>query len=81
MRVETHYAEQDELANVTAERVQTLGGVALALADDLAKESHLSPAPRGRELPAAKLQGLEQIVRSTERQRWFIGEHLVVDGA
>ena len=105
-----HYAEQDELADVIAERVQTLGGVALALANDVAKESRLSRAPRGRELPAAELQGLvsahellltearalareaaergddgtndllvSQIVRSNERQSWFMGEHLVVD--
>jgi starvation-inducible DNA-binding protein len=107
-----HYSEQDELADVIAERVQTLGGVALALADDVARESRLSRAPRGRERPIAELQGLasahellltearalareaaergddgtndllvSQIVRSNERQSWFIGEHLICDSS
>ena len=53
-----HYAEQDELADAIAERVQTLGGVALALAQDVARETRISRAPRGREIPAAELSEL-----------------------
>jgi starvation-inducible DNA-binding protein len=46
-----HYTEQLELVDALAERVQTLGGVALALAlaHDVAEESRISRAPRGRE--------------------------------
>jgi starvation-inducible DNA-binding protein len=103
-----HYDEQDELADAIAERVQTLGGVALALADDVATETRLSHVPRGRQRPTAELAGLvdaheviliearalareaaergdegtndllvSQIVRSNERQSWFISEHLI----
>jgi len=102
-----HYEEQDELADAVAERVQTLGGVTLALALDVAQETKISRAPRGRELPVAELLGLlraheviltearalakeaaergddgtndlliSQIVRSNERQSWFVGEHI-----
>lgn len=53
-----HYAEQADLADVLAERVQTLGGVALALAADTASESRLSRVPRGRESVAAQLEEL-----------------------
>lgn len=53
-----HYGEQDELADAIAERVQTLGGVALALAQDVVQESMISRTPRGRELPVAELSGL-----------------------
>ncbi len=103
-----HYAEQDELADAIAERVQTLGGVALALGQDVAQETRISRVPRGREAPRAELSELvsaheviltearvlareaadrgddgtndllvSQIVRSNERQSWFVGEHLV----
>lgn len=103
-----HYAEQDELADAIAERVQTLGGVALALGQDVAQTTKISRAPRGREAPDAELSELvsaheviltearalareaaergddgtndllvSQIVRSNEKQSWFVGEHLV----
>jgi starvation-inducible DNA-binding protein len=53
-----HFSEQDDLADAIAERVQTLGGVALALAQDVAHETRISRAPRGREAPTAELEGL-----------------------
>ncbi len=54
-----HYAEQAELADTIAERVQTLGGVTLALAADVVAESRsISRAPRGRESPRAELNEL-----------------------
>jgi starvation-inducible DNA-binding protein len=58
-----HYSEQDDLADAVAERVQTLGGVALALAQDVAQESRISRAPRGREAPIAQL---EELLRAHE---------------
>lgn len=53
-----HASEQTELADEIAERVQTLGGVALALPMDTARETRLARAPRGRESVAAQLEEL-----------------------
>jgi starvation-inducible DNA-binding protein len=53
-----HHGEQGELADAIAERVQTLGGVALALPQDVARETRISRAPRGRETPVAELSEL-----------------------
>ena len=44
-----HYRDQEALADVLAERVQTLGGVARALARDISEESRLSRGPSGSE--------------------------------
>lgn len=44
-----HHDEQSLLMDVLAERVQTLGGVARALVQDIAEESRLSRAPSGVE--------------------------------
>jgi starvation-inducible DNA-binding protein len=53
-----HHGEQIELMDAIAERVQTLGGVALALAHDVADESRIARAPRGRESATALLERL-----------------------
>jgi starvation-inducible DNA-binding protein len=53
-----HYAEQAELADDLAERVQTLGGVAMALGADIASESRSGKGARGRESVAAELEEL-----------------------
>ena len=53
-----HYSEQDSIADAIAERVQTLGGVTLSLAQDVANETKISRAPRGRQAPPAELEGL-----------------------
>jgi starvation-inducible DNA-binding protein len=53
-----HSGEQGELADELAERVQTLGGVARALAHDIAEESRLARAPSGVEAPVDQLQRL-----------------------
>ena len=44
-----HYAEQAELVDKLAERVQMLGGVAIAMAHDIAEISEIERPPRGRE--------------------------------
>jgi starvation-inducible DNA-binding protein len=103
-----HYREQDELADATGERIQTLGGVALVLAQDIVQETKLSRGPRGRQTPSSELSDLveaheivltearslareaaergdegtndlliSQVVRSNERQSWFVSQHLV----
>src|ERR1700693_90773 len=44
-----HYGEQAELVDAIAERVQTLGGVAIAMAHDVAETTRIPRPPRGRE--------------------------------
>src|SRR3954463_5908137 len=51
-----HYSEQEAIMDALAERVQTLGGVALAMGADVAQETRLARAPRGIESPLHQLQ-------------------------
>jgi starvation-inducible DNA-binding protein len=53
-----HHAEQLEIMDALAERVQTLGGIALALAHDVVEETRIARAPRGRERPVDQLNRL-----------------------
>ena len=43
-----HYEEQVRLSDALAERVQTLGGIAIAMAADVAEATNLPRPPRGR---------------------------------
>jgi starvation-inducible DNA-binding protein len=53
-----HYGEQVDLMDALAERTQSLGGVALALAQDVADETKIPRAPRGRESAHAQIERL-----------------------
>jgi starvation-inducible DNA-binding protein len=53
-----HYNEQRELVDQLAERVQTLGGVAIAMAHDIAEATQLERPPRGREPVPVQLSRL-----------------------
>src|ERR1700754_2030395 len=53
-----HYEQQLELIDSLAERVQILGGVALATAHDVVQESRLARAPSGAQAPIDQLRGL-----------------------
>jgi starvation-inducible DNA-binding protein len=44
-----HHGEQAELVDEIAERVQVLGGIAIAMAHDVAETTVIPRAPRGRE--------------------------------
>ena len=44
-----HFGEQSELVDALAERIQTLGGVAIAMAPDVAETTRIPRPPRGRE--------------------------------
>jgi starvation-inducible DNA-binding protein len=55
-----HFAEQVELVDALAERVQTLGGVAIAMAPDVAEVSRIERVPRGRETVDVQLYRLLQ---------------------
>jgi starvation-inducible DNA-binding protein len=52
---ERGYSEQDQAVDILAERVQALGGVALALPRDIHEESRLARGPRGAEGTVAQL--------------------------
>ena len=53
-----HYEEQAVVMDSIAERIQTLGGVTIALPGDVATESEIARAPRGRENARAQLERL-----------------------
>ena len=53
-----HYKEQAELVDLLAERIQTLGGVTIAMAHDVAETTNLSRPPRGRQDAPVQLSRL-----------------------
>ena len=53
-----HYKEQSELIDLLAERIQTLGGVTIAMAHDVAETTNLPRLPRGRQDPPVQLARL-----------------------
>ena len=53
-----HSAEQSELVDLLAERVQTLGGVCIAMAPDVAETTLIPRAPRGRENTSTQIARL-----------------------
>jgi starvation-inducible DNA-binding protein len=55
-----HFDEQARLVDLVAERVQTLGGVAIAMAPDVAHATLIPRAPKGREDTASQLARLLQ---------------------
>jgi starvation-inducible DNA-binding protein len=44
-----HYNEQSELVDTVAERIQSLGGISLAMAHDVAETTLIPRLPRGRQ--------------------------------
>jgi starvation-inducible DNA-binding protein len=46
---DAHYAQQVKLVDLLAERIQTLGGIAVAMAHDVAELTGIERPPRGRE--------------------------------
>src|SRR5213594_5037830 len=44
-----HYEEQNDLVDAIAERIQSLGGVGLAMAPDIAETTNIPRPPKGRE--------------------------------
>ena len=55
---DTHFEAQVELVDALAERIQTLGGVSLAMAADVAEETRIPRLPRGREPASVQLSRL-----------------------
>ena len=107
-----HFDEQSELVDTIAERIQSLGGVSIALAHDVAETTLIPRAPRGRDEAPVQIARLlhaheiileearamarraaaagddgtndllvSDVIRTNERQVWFVAEHLVGEGA
>lgn len=53
-----HFAEQVELVDRIAERIQILGGISLAMGADVAEETRIPRPPRGREEVPVQLSRL-----------------------
>jgi starvation-inducible DNA-binding protein len=55
---EKHYNEQNELIDQLAERIQTLGGISIAMAHDVAETATIPRPPRGAEPPPVQISRL-----------------------
>jgi starvation-inducible DNA-binding protein len=53
-----HFAEQSELVDTIAERIQLLGGLSIAMAPDVAETTRIARPPRGREEVPVQLSRL-----------------------
>jgi starvation-inducible DNA-binding protein len=53
-----HYAEQSEIVDTIAERIQLLGGVSIAMAADVAELTRIPRPPKGREEVPVQLSRL-----------------------
>ncbi len=53
-----HYDEQVEIVDTIAERIQTLGGVSLTMAHDIAETTQIERPPRGREEVSVQISRL-----------------------
>ncbi len=64
-----HYEEQAELVDAIAERIQLLGGLAIAMAPDVAELTQIERPPKGREEVPVQISRLleahEQILKSS----------------
>ena len=56
--LDKHYEEQSELVDTLAERIQALGGIALALPHDIAEQTRIERAPIHREEVPVQLSRL-----------------------
>lgn len=55
-----HFEQQSEIVDTVAERIMTLGGVALAMASVVAETTTIPCPPRDRELPTVQISRLLQ---------------------
>jgi starvation-inducible DNA-binding protein len=53
-----HFTEQSELVDTIAERIQSLGGVAIAMAADIAETTKIPRPPKDREDPSVQIERL-----------------------
>src|SRR5258706_9471446 len=76
-----HHEEQSEIVDTTAERIQLLGGVSVAMAPDVAETTRIERPPRGREevpVQISRLLDAHQIIighcRTLARRASTIGD-------
>jgi starvation-inducible DNA-binding protein len=69
--LDKHAGEQTELIDTIAERIQTLGGISIAMAADVAEMTSIERPPRGREEVPVQLSRLlqahEQILKEARK--------------
>src|SRR6201988_2046670 len=53
-----HYEEQNDVVDTIAERIQSLGGLSLAMAADVAETTIIPRPPKGREEPPVQISRL-----------------------
>ncbi len=74
-----HYGEQNELVDAIAERIQTLGGVTLAMAPDIAETTLIPRPPKGREPVPSQVSRLlhahEIVLKEAHTMARQAGEH------
>jgi starvation-inducible DNA-binding protein len=66
-----HFAEQVEIVDAIAERIQLLGGVSLAMAADVAETTQIERPPRGREevpVQISRLLDAHQLIIADSRK-------------
>ena len=63
-----HYGEQVEIVDLLAERIQSLGGITIAMAHDVAEMTKIDRPPKGREEPSV------QISRLLAAHAWILEE-------
>ncbi|HUZ04201.1 MAG TPA: DNA starvation/stationary phase protection protein, partial [Acidobacteriaceae bacterium] len=76
-----HYSEQVEIVDLLAERIQTLGGVSIAMSHDVAEMTRIARPPKGREEVPAQISRLleahEQVItdaRAVARHAMDLGD-------
>jgi starvation-inducible DNA-binding protein len=78
-----HYGEQAELVDTIAERIQLLGGLALAMAADIAETTQIERPPRGREevpVQISRLLDAHQIIIRQSRELAKTADDIGDDG-
>ena len=74
-----HFAEQVEIVDVIAERIQLLGGISLAMAPDVAETTRIARPPRGREevpVQISRLLDAHQIIIGSCREMADLADKL-----
>ena len=78
-----HFAEQVEIVDTIAERIQLLGGVSIAMAADVAETTRIQRPPRGREevpVQISRLLDAHQLIITSCRELAARADKLGDDG-